>query len=78
MKHPWVRMPDLASALGLVLGAIGTIIIGSQIKNCWVILVGILSLLFFVLFLSVLLHLIIRDYIKLFPRLKRKILGIRY
>jgi len=76
MKHPWIRMPDLASALGLILGAIGMIIIGSQIKNLGVILIGILSLLFFVLFFSVLLRLFIGDYIKLLPRFKRKFLGL--
>ena len=75
MKHPWERMPDLASALGLLLGAIGTIIIGSQIKNWWVIFVGILSLLFF---FFILLRLTIRDYIKLLPLFKRRFLGVPY
>ena len=69
-------MPDIASALGLILGAIGTIIIGSQIKNRWVIFVGTLSLLFFVLFFSVLLYLLIRDHIKFLPSFKKKFLGI--
>ena len=71
MKHPWVRMPDLAGALGLILGAIGTIIIGSQIKNWWAIPIGSLSLLFFRLFFIILLCLFIRDYRASYNNFKR-------
>ncbi len=76
MKHPWERIPELANALGLILGDIGTIIIGFQIKNDWVIIVGFVSLLFFVLFFLVVLILLIRDYIKLLSSFRKKFLGI--
>ena len=76
MKHPWERMPNLASSLGLILGDIGTIIIGFQIKNDWVIIIGIISLLFFVMFFLITLYLFIRDYLKLLPTFRKKFLGI--
>ena len=76
MKHPWERMPDLATTLGLIIGDIGTIIIGFQIKNDLIIIIGFVSLLFFVMFFSITLYLFIRDYIKLFPTFRKKFLGI--
>ena len=75
MKHPWERMPDFASALGLILGAIGTIIIGFQIKNYLVIVIGFISLFFFIIFFSIVVVLFIRDYIKLLPTFKKRFLG---
>ncbi len=76
MKHPWERMPELASALGLILGDIGTIIIGFQIKNDWITIIGFISLLFFVLFFLTTLALFFRDYFKLLPTFRKKFLGI--
>lgn len=64
MKNPWERIHDIANALGLMLGALGMIILGLQLGNEWVIRLAISSFLFFVLFLSILLYLFFRDYKK--------------
>lgn len=78
MKHPWERLHDLINTLGLILGAIGIIIIGWQLDNVWILLVAIISLLCFVSFFFILLFLFIRDYKKLYPRLKNCFLILKY
>jgi uncharacterized membrane protein YgdD (TMEM256/DUF423 family) len=78
MLNPWMRIQDILGALGLLFGAYGLIAIGLQLKSKWIKWLGFVSALLFLLFLAVLFCLLIRDYIDLYPFLKRSFFGFRY
>jgi len=74
--HPWKRMPDLCNALGLMLGAITFLIIGYQLNNWLIIILGVLSFVFFSMFFAVVSYLFLRDYKKRLPEFGKKLFGI--
>ncbi len=78
MKHPWIRIPDIATALGLILGSIGTIMIGLELNNAAIIIMAIISNIFFLLFFFINLYLFIRDYIALYPLFKKGFWKFQY
>ena len=79
-EHPWMRAPALANMLGLILAALGIIIASLQINGFWVkhilIFIATVAFLVFTILFSIFLSLFIRDYIKIYPELTKKFLGI--
>ena len=74
--HPWLRIQEIANLIGLILGAMGLILIGSQRNNKLLKNIGILSLIIFWVLLFILTILLIRDYIIQYPEYTKKFLGI--
>lgn len=61
MKHPWIRIQDIANMVGLLLGAISIFIVGQQINNALVKFMGLASLVIFIILLIILLYLCFKD-----------------
>ena len=74
VEHPWMRIPQIANMLGLVLVGIGVIIANIQIKHKFegvFSVIGIISLIIFFFLLILYLVLAIRDYRELYPKFTR-------
>jgi len=78
MEHPWIRLPNVANMLGLMLGALGIFLTGLQLENIYIEVMGILAFVPFILLFSTYLGLLIDDYITLYPQFTRRFLGIPY
>jgi len=70
-EHPWMKVPVIANMLGLTLGSFAIFLIGWQLDNLSVEIIGVItSFMFFVLFVTYL-TIAIQDYIEIYPKLTR-------
>ncbi len=68
VKSPWERIQDIANTVGLMLGALSTLLIGLEINNTSIQLAGLVTLIFFVGLFSALMTMLIQDFIMLYLR----------
>lgn len=59
--NQWLRIKEIANTLGLLCGSVATIILGDQIKNKWISLLGTISTSLFSVILILIILLTIRD-----------------
>ena len=78
MLNPWVRIQHIANMLGLMLTAAGVFLVGFQLNSLFIMVVGAIAFLPFLVLFSILIALLIDDYLIIFSHLKRRFLGIPY